>query len=224
MQTIEQPQIEIGAKYYRFTVIDFAPRTKTGHAAWVCKCECGNIRQYRKSELLSGRCRSCGCTRYTDRTDTLTTHGGTGTAEYSAWLAMRQRCFYPKSAHFARYGGRGITVCARWKDSFENFLADMGKKPSPQHSLDRVDNAGNYEPQNCRWATKKEQSCNTSANVFLTHNGETLTISQWTEKLGFNQNVIAYRLKHGWSVEKALDTPVKTNTTQTNTIFKSEGK
>ena len=112
------------------------------------------------------------------------THGCTGTPTYRAWQDMIQRCYNPRRTRYPMYGGRGITVCQRWRESFEAFLKDMGTSPSPRHSIDRIDNNGNYEPGNLRWATAKEQSRNQRRNRVLTYQGETLCIAEWAERLG----------------------------------------
>jgi hypothetical protein len=121
---------------------------------------------------------------------------------------MKARCYRPTKKHFAKYGGRGVTVCDRWRDSFEMFLADMGQRPSAKHSLDRKDVNGNYEPSNCRWATKIEQANNTSRNKFIEFNGKTMTVSQWASSMGCAEQTLANRLKSGWPIEDALTRPV----------------
>jgi hypothetical protein len=120
---------------------------------------------------------------------------------------MKQRCSNKKNKRFNRYGGRGITVCARWRTSFEAFLADMGPRPLGL-TIDRVNNDGDYEPGNCRWATPREQTWNFSRNRLLTFNGESLPIAQWAHRLGFKRSAIGARLQRGWSVERALSTPL----------------
>lgn len=132
--------------------------------------------------------------------------------EKVAWRAMRQRCYYAKFKQYADYGGRGIIVCERWKDSFENFLEDMGPKPSPQHSLDRKDTDGNYTPENCRWATKLEQAQNARSNVLLTFQGKTQTISAWAKEIGMNYDTLKFRIQLGWPVEEALTKPTTVKT------------
>ncbi len=120
---------------------------------------------------------------------------------------MNGRCTNERNKFFHNYGGRGITVCDRWRDSFENFLADMGPRPSEQHSIDRIDNNGNYEPGNCRWATKKQQLHNLRRNHFMTFNGETLVMAEWARRIGATPQGIIARLNNGWSDERALGTP-----------------
>lgn len=126
--------------------------------------------------------------------------------EYATWRNMLQRCERPESPDFSRYGGRGISVCERWH-SFAAFLADMGAKPEGM-SIDRIDNDGNYEPGNCRWATKKEQGRNRRTNRKVTFNGETLTPAEWAERLGMSREVMHQRLKR-WSTEEALQRPIR---------------
>lgn len=134
-------------------------------------------------------------------------HGLWGTSEYWTWNTMRQRCINPNNPKYPIYGGRGISVCERWQ-KFENFIADMGNRPSADHSLDRIDNDGNYEPSNCRWATRVEQQNNQSNTTRLEFQGETLTIHQWATRLGIKAKTIDGRLRSGWSVEDALSHPL----------------
>jgi len=134
------------------------------------------------------------------------THGLSGTKTYMAWADMKQRCLNPNNNLFKWYGQRGITVCDKWL-VFENFLSDMGKPPTHDHTLDRIDNDGDYSPNNCRWATWKEQGQNRRSNRFLTHKNKTLNVTQWSEIISVNKNTLTYRLKRGWTVERALTTP-----------------
>ena len=135
-------------------------------------------------------------------------HGMTKTSEYNAWSHMKARCFNPNIKNYSYYGARGITVCDRWLD-FENFLADMKLKPTPKHSIDRIDNDGDYCPENCRWATRVEQENNKRNNHLITIDDVTLTIAQWTKEMGFSKSVIQDRLKSGWSEFDAVITPVR---------------
>lgn len=162
---------ETGNKYNYLTVLerDFSleaarrPRAKT---FWKCKCDCGNITIVSAYELRKGLTKSCGCLRKKNASQLYVKHGlsrfpdGTIRPEFNAWVGIKTRCYNKNRPEYKRYGGRGIKVCDRWKDSFENFLEDMGERPSPRHSIDRIDVDGDYEPSNCRWATDEMQSRN----------------------------------------------------------------
>jgi hypothetical protein len=149
-----------GQKYGRLRVIKLTslPRQRS---KWLCECDCGNTVEVFSTSLRTGHTKSCGCYNR-ELIDARKTHGMKGSREYSSWRAMRYRCRNPRCPAFPNYGGRGITVCRRWESSFLNFYADMGERPD-RKTLDRIDNDGNYEPGNCRWATAKEQGRNTRA-------------------------------------------------------------
>jgi hypothetical protein len=134
------------------------------------------------------------------------THGRTLTPEYKVWRGVIQRCTNPKCPSWARYGGRGITVCERWRE-FENFLEDMGERPSGAHMIERTNNDGDYEPSNCEWATRPKQYRNRHDNRMLTHNGETLCLTDWATRGKLSVQALHYRLRKGWSMEDALTTP-----------------
>ena len=138
-------------------------------------------------------------------------HGMTETSEYSAWKNIKSRCLNSDHKHYSNYGGRGIKICDRWKNSFENFFTDMGKKPTSKHSIDRIDNNSDYCPENCKWSTRVQQENNKRTNKpLITIGNETRTIAQWTTKMGFEESVIYNRLKLGWSEYDAVMTPVET--------------
>lgn len=128
-------------------------------------------------------------------------------AEYRSWKAMRNRCANPKSHNYAIYGARGIQVCERWNE-FENFLADMGKRPTPQHTLDRIDTNGDYCPENCRWAEPRVQANNRRTNKILEYNGRSQTLTEWANELGLSVATLGWRIANNWTVESALSTPV----------------
>jgi hypothetical protein len=139
------------------------------------------------------------------------THGLSHCLAYESWSQMKQRCYNPKDPSFSDYGGRGIRVCERWRNSFENFLKDMGPRPSTGYSIDRFPNTnGNYEPDNCRWAIPKQQNRNRRTNVMLTFRGETMCISEWAERIGLPRKTLEKRLnRYGFTVEQALTQPVR---------------
>lgn len=158
-----------GQIFGRLTVLDRASSYLSGGTRWRCVCSCGSVSVAAATNLTKGRTRSCGCYNDEMRGKTRTTHGHTTdrfhnnqSAEYNTWQLMKHRCCDPKNNRYYRYGARGITVCERWLKSFEAFLSDMGLKPTPQHSIDRINSDGNYEPTNCRWATRSEQRRNQS--------------------------------------------------------------
>jgi lambda repressor-like predicted transcriptional regulator len=181
---------------------------------WECLCECGETAVVNGANLRNGKtrscCRSCGGS----------THGMADTPEYNCWIGFKGRCYNHNTTRFHRYGGRGITVCDRWLESFENFFEDMGPMPFKGASIGRLDNDGPYCPDNCRWETLEQQANNTSKSHYLTHNGETLTVAQWARKLGLNAGTIYVRLARGKSIEAALATAheVKTITYNGETL------
>jgi hypothetical protein len=135
-------------------------------------------------------------------------HGDSGSPEYVAWIRMVQRCEDRNTKDYHRYGGRGISVCEKWRRSYVAFLKDMGRKPSLSHSLDRIDNSGCYSPENCRWATPTQQARNRRSNKMITHNGEVRCLAEWAELLGFEYKLVRMRMwKNGWSFKKAISTP-----------------
>lgn len=166
---------------------------------WRCTCVCGTEMLLRSWEVYQNEIRSCGCLRYASRVK----HGLSRSSEYRAWRHMRDRCCNEDAYGYANYGGRGITICDRWLD-FASFYADMGPKPSPQHSLDRLDPNGNYEPSNCRWATREEQDNNRRDSLFLEFAGQRLTISQWAARLGKCYETLRLRHRNGWTSSEVL--------------------
>ena len=196
--------LPIGARFGRWTVVDpDAGRSKSGNRLVRCKCECGNIGLVVAAKLKNGWSSSCGCFSREKQRDVHTIHGWSKTSTYSTWIKIRDRCQNKEAAKYPDYGGRGISVCERWQ-KFQNFLADMGEKPGPEYSLDRIDNDGDYRPENCRWADAKTQSNNRRSNRFIEFDGERKTIAQWADETGLSQHMIFKRLERGWSIERTL--------------------
>lgn len=194
-----------GKTFGRWLVVKFAGR-KTCGFFWKCLCECGVVKIVNGPSLKRGETKSCGC--FARDNPSALVHGGCRkgivSKEFVAWVGIKQRC----NKHFPNYGARGINICTRWRESFESFLSDMGKSPSPKHSIERIDNDGNYEPENCRWVTQKEQARNRRSNRLLTRNGKTATLAEWAELSGVNRATIWSRLRRRWSVDEAIFTPI----------------
>lgn len=199
---------EPGTRFGRLVVLALDDqRTDGGGLRWRCRCDCGREVVAWGTALRKGHTASCGCWRRDQSAGSHTVHGARFTPEYQVWLAMRQRCTNPKHASYPNYGGRGVTVCARW-DDFAAFLADVGPRPSPRHSIDRVDNARPYEPGNVRWSTRTEQTRNRRVTLTLTYRGRTQSIAAWAEETGLSYDTLRSRVnRYGWTAERALTTP-----------------
>jgi len=201
-----------GKRYGRLTVVSFVETVKR-QRIWQCQCACGQATFVATSKLNAGHTKSCGCllrdsgiaAGHRNRR-----HGMSRTPIYRIWAAMRNRCHRPNVKGYDRYGGRGITVCDRWRTSFENFYADMGPRPDDgqRWSIERKDKDGPYCPENCVWALDKQQARNKRDNHVLEFRGVSRCLAEWEEQTGIPQHVIRKRLKRGWSVERALTTPV----------------
>ena len=198
-----------GQRFGRLLVIRRGENTTRGQAQWVCKCDCGNTKQIASASLVKGATKSCGCLRKEmtkQRGLNNKTHGLSKKRLYYEWVGMRQRCTYEKDTkEYANYGGRGITVCDLWMNDFLAFAKwALANGYKDNLTLDRVDNNRGYSPENCRWATVKQQSNNRRTNRILEYKGKRLTLTEWSEILGINKNTILSRLRRGWSVEKSL--------------------
>ena len=198
-----------GQKFGRLLVIQKAESYKSPkgqvQSRWLCKCDCGNAVIVHGSSLKKGTTESCGC----KRTEIHTKHGYSTTRLYSIWQAMHHRCEDLKNIGYHRYGAEGKTVCDEWREfePFYNWAMFHGYKEGL--TIDRIDSTKGYSPDNCRWATMKEQQNNRRNNHRITHNGETYTLAEWAEIKSIKQATISSRLKRGWSIERALTTPVK---------------
>jgi len=166
----------------------------------MCKCACGSEKYVNIYNLCTGKSISCGC--LSNHREFAKTHGLSSVPEYQAWKSIKARCYNVNHKDYPLYGGRGIIVCASWINSFPRFYHDMGKKPSPKHSIDRVDFNGHYEPSNCRWATQKEQTNNTRRSIRVTFNGVLMTVSQLSEQTGIKESTIYHRISAGWPCDK----------------------
>jgi hypothetical protein len=198
------PQMKFG----RLTAIRFAGRDKGGNSLWECECECGRQKTTAACRLSSGKCQSCGCLAAELTRKRSTTHGRSASPEYTNWRQMMQRCYDHNSPNYPYYGQVGIKVCPRWM-KFENFFADMGERPSREHTVDRIDTNGDYTPENCRWATQVQQQRNKNSNRILHHNGKSMCIAEWAEETGIHPRSIQARLERGWSDADTLTKPLK---------------
>ncbi len=173
------------------------------YVLWLCHCDCGSIIHMTSRRLISGNTQSCGCFRRDATRQRYTTHGLRRAPEYQTWANMLIRCKRDdKNAKW--YRERGIAVCDRWLTDFQAFYDDMGPRPSPQHSIERKNNALGYSPENCCWATAIDQNNNRRNNRFLTFNGKTQTVTQWAREIGVTYSTISNRLRSGWPIEKIL--------------------
>lgn len=201
-----------GKVYGRLTVLSKSepiisangrPRTK-----WLCLCQCGIQTNVDIAKLQSGHTQSCGCFHKDQinkpRTHGLRTGAGKQSKEYQTWAGMRQRCNNPNDAKYPLYGGRGISICARWSQ-YPNFLKDMGEAPAKEYSIDRIDTNGNYEPSNCRWATAKQQANNLRTTRFLEAAGIRDTLAGWCERLGVERHMIENGLRRGKTFQQLYD-------------------
>jgi hypothetical protein len=189
-----------GDTYGNLIVVGYSGTTDDNRSLWLCKCVCGNEKIIMGAALQGGHTKSCGCLQKEVVSKLATTHGYSKKtnkrSEYRSWQMMKSRCLNKNSPEFPNYGGRGITVCERWVNSFENFLEDMGDKPTVRHSIDRFPNKdGNYEPSNCRWATDLEQVKNRSYTVWVDYEGEIMTAADFKRKLGIKSQWVLTLLK-----------------------------
>lgn len=197
-----------GQTFTKLTVVSRAPN-KGKHVIWHCECSCGNQAFVSSTHLRSSHTVSCGCYRSEKTRERRTIHGLKDHPLYSTWKNLKKRCLNPNNDNYKYYGGRGITLCKEWVNSFPNFLKDVGEKPSPEHTLDRIDTNKGYNPSNCKWSTREEQVNNTRKNLYITHNDATLTCAQWSRKLNINYGTLISRIRKGWTAHDALTRPVK---------------
>ena len=192
-----------GHTFGAWTVVGYAGKSQA-LTAWLCECTCGTLRRITAGSLRAGRTQSCGCQRR--RTNPI--RGVDGMPEYMAWQNMKGRCLNPRNGSYQNYGERGITICDEWLHSFRTFLDDMGHRPSPLHTLERIDNDDGYNKSNCKWGTRGEQMRNNRRTRLITFNGTTLCATDWAAATGMEEGTLRRRLNLGWSIERALTTPV----------------
>lgn len=194
--------LNISKRFGKLTVADVV-KIKTSYT-FLMACDCGATHRSAMNNVVSGNCFRC------KRCSSVDYHKSIGISrigfepESRAWRAMIKRCYNPNTAHFSRYGGRGIKVCPEWVNNCSQFILDMGKRPTHIHSLDRIDNNKNYSRENCRWATKSEQAINRSTNVFITAYGKTQTVIEWSRETGIHRNTLLYRIRSGKPPEECL--------------------
>lgn len=202
-----------GRKFDRLLVLEAIESTAKGWL-WRCRCDCGKKCPALAKYLLNGNKKSCGCYKLDTLRDRSATHGrgrrGDRAPEYGIWATMLSRCYNRATRAWPHYGGRGITVCERWRKDFAAFLADVGPRPGSGYSLERINNGGNYEPGNVVWATRKAQANNKRSNVRIEFQGSVMTLQRWSERLNVPYYTLWSRLRRGWGVERALAEPIHT--------------
>lgn len=196
-----------GRKFGSWLCVSYAAK-----GYWLCHCDCSVERLVFGADLRRGKSTGCGCIADKKFAEKLIKHGGARRGkelpEYWVWKSMMGRCYIPKITHYSYYGGKGITVVERWH-SFINFFDDMGKRPTPLHTIDRIDGNAAYSPENCRWATRGEQVRNRMSTHWITLNGETKCLTDWARQYNIKPATLASRLTNGWDIIKALNTKVQ---------------
>jgi hypothetical protein len=198
-----------GQKFGRLLVVARCDNSPEGKARWICHCDCGEKTKTSGGNLRNGHSKSCGCLKKQTTREKFRTHGASETREHAIWLTMINRCHLPTSTSFYKYGARGITVCERWRTSFENFIADMGWRPTNDHSIDRIDNNGDYEPRNCRWATRLEQANNTRMTRHVKFRGVEMPLMDALRlsRSNVHPRTAFARIEAGWDIDLALTKP-----------------
>jgi hypothetical protein len=193
-------------------------------ASWLCRCDCGIEKVVSRPNLMNGQV-SCGCHIRALLKNIRTSHGetvgGKRSREHKTWAGIIRRCEREDDVAYPQYGAKGVRICKRWREDMSAFLADMGRKPSGEHQIDRKNGSGHYScgrcdeciangwPANCRWVTVIEQQRNRKSNNLLTYNGKTMCVAEWAERTGLPGNALRLRLSHGWSAERALTSPLR---------------
>lgn len=195
-----------GRSFGKWTVVR---RDEAKRFNWICRCECGVTKSVYSYNMLSGYSQSCGCSSLDNMKQRKGwKHGMAGTREHGVWSRMIRRCHDEKCSDYQYYGGRGISVCERWRGSFLAFMTDMGPRPIGK-TLERIDNDGPYSPENCRWASMAEQGLNTRRNRVVSAFGRTMTLKETAEAYQIDYMVLFCRIRRGWPVEMAITLPVR---------------
>ncbi len=210
MRRSKTESVWTGMRYGKLVVMSRGPDKFWRHDGkltsakhWWCLCDCGRGKLLAEQDLRRGRSISCNLGPCNPRWK----HGKP--PEYHVWASMKERCKNPKCTGYQHYGGRGIDICPYW-ENFENFYASMGPRPTPKHTLERIDNDGDYCPENCKWATATENARNTRRNHRITHRGETKTLTAWADEMGISSSTLRHRLGPlGWSIEDAMNKPLR---------------
>lgn len=196
-----------GQRFGNLIVLGLVGR-EARRTVWLCQCDCGRQSEVRKTHLTANHTTSCGCNQKRQQTKGFNrSHGLRSRPEYGLWADMKQRCTNPTRSDYERYGLRGISVCQSWLEDFAAFFKDMGPRPSPKHTIERIDNAKAYEPSNCRWATVTEQNNNKRSNRIVEAFGKQQTCAQWAREIGMDYGQLLKRLERGISPEAALTAP-----------------
>lgn len=215
-----------GQRFGRLVALGPVGRTSSGNAIWLCQCDCGNTSSVSNVNLRSRASKSCGCLQRELIGAAQTTHGLRYDPLYNKWRSMIKRCTHSTHKSYAHYGGRGIAICKEWLHDFRAFydyvsaLSHFGKKG---YTLDRIDNDGNYEPGNMRWATPTEQNRNQRSNHNVAYNGKVQSIAAWADELGVRRKTLVSRLTNGWDVERAFTTPVQSRRRRLLELFEARG-
>lgn len=204
---MRKQEVNIGDRFGRLTVLEILP-SETRYILLRCLCDCGTECVKRKSHVMGGSTKSCGCYQKETVKERMTTHGLSNSAVYHSWRNMLDRCENHNHTEYARYGARGIKVCDRWH-TFSGFWADMGDTYRDGLSIDRIDVCGDYFPGNCRWATRLEQANNKRNTFFVTLDDETHSLADWCRMRNLNYQAVHARIRYGWDIEKALSTPIR---------------
>lgn len=200
-----------GQRFGKLVALSICGRNKNNAVIWLCKCDCGNYVEVLSISLIAGHTKSCGCMKGYKKK-----HGDSGSRLYRVWISMKQRCQNSKNKAYQFYGGKGIKVCEEWNNyscfkqwAIKNGYDDMAK--NKECTLDRIDVNGDYEPLNCRWVSMAEQNRNKSYHRYVVYQGKKLTVTQLAKKVGMNKETLVYRLNAGWTVDDAINKPIKSH-------------